>query len=175
MKLHNDEEGVSETFGYLLILGIVVTGLMMVILVAASSIQNTKDNAQINQVGQAFTVADSRLSKARFSTSIFQESPFSLTDGMMLVNDSSSNSYINVTFSSLHGDINNKSLYNSSLGTVECVTNNGIIGYQDGGVWARYPNGGSIMISPPDFDYNGVTYHLHLQMAFHAEDIPSHA
>lgn len=157
MKLRENEDGVSETFGYLLIIGIVMTGLMIFIMVGSQAIQSTKEGAQITQVGQAFTVADSRMSKARFSTSIFQEIPFKLTDGTMVVNSTDSNITI-YDVDTITGV--KKLLYNQSLGTVKCVTKDGIVGYQDGGVWAKYSDSGSIMLSPPDFDYNGVTLTL---------------
>ena len=50
-------------------------------------------------------------------------------------------------------NIGNSEIYNSSLGTIKCITDDGEVAYQDGGVWMRDNTGGSIMISPPDFDY----------------------
>lgn len=163
MKLSGNDEGVSEIFGYVIILGIVVSGLALVLLLVVSSIQSTKDNSQLKEVEQGFTVMDSRLSKARFSTSIFQEAAFKLNDGTVIVDDSYSNSYIMV-----YED--NQQLYplpvgsNVALGTIKCVTDSGEIAYQGGGVWALYDkdtlNERCEMISPPDFDYNGVTLTL---------------
>jgi len=63
MKISRSEEGVSEVFGYMLILGIVMTALMLFVLFGSQAIQSTKEGAQTTQAGQAFTVADSRLSK----------------------------------------------------------------------------------------------------------------
>ena len=157
MKLCNDEGGVSEVFGYLLIIGIVMTGLMIFVIAGSQAIQDTKESAQTTQAGQAFTVADSRLSKARFSTSIFQSTPFKLNDGVLSVNES--DSYI--TIYDIDMATGARSLiYNQSLGTIKCTTSDGIIGYQDGGVWVKYNDNGSTMLSPPDFDYNGVTLTL---------------
>jgi hypothetical protein len=118
------------------------------------AINNSKDDSQMKTVSQAFTVGDSRLSKARFSTSIFQETPFKLNNGVMFVNGSPDDSYIIV-----YG-INGTPIYSSTLGTIKCVTDSGEIGYQDGGIFALYPDGGTILLSPPDFDYNGVTLTL---------------
>jgi hypothetical protein len=154
MRLMKDEEGVSEVFGYVIILGIALTCLAMLTLYAAGAINTSKDDSQMKSVSQAFTVGDSRLSKARFSTSIFQETPFKLNDGVMFVNGSSEDSYIVV-----YG-IDGTPVYNGTMGTIKCVTDSGEVGYQDGGVFALYPDGSSIMLSPPDFDYNGVTLTL---------------
>jgi hypothetical protein len=151
MRLMKDEEGVSEVFGYIIILGIAITGLALLLLLATSSIQNTKDNGQIKEVGQAFTVVDSRLSKARFSTSIFQEAPFKVNDGTIIVDESAG--HITVKDG-------NDVLYDEDFGTIKCITDTGEIAYQDGGVWVKFPDGGTTMLSPPDFDYNGVTLTL---------------
>jgi len=51
-------------------------------------------------------------------------------------------------------------IYNQTLGTIKCVTKDGTVGYQDGGVWIKYAGNGSTMLSPPDFDFNGVTLTL---------------
>jgi len=154
MRWLNNEEGVSEVFGYIIILGIVITCLTFLTIIGASSIQSSKDNSQLSSVQQAFTVADSRMSKARFSTSIFQEEAFKINDGTMYVNGSYDDSHIIV-----YG-IDGNPIYNGTLGTIKFISDSGEVAYQDGGVWAKYPDGGTIMISPPDFDYNGVTLTL---------------
>lgn len=159
MRLRDNEDAVSELLGYVILLSIVVTALALVILLSGSSIMDTKKSAQFTGAEQAFTIADSRMSKARFSTSIFQEIPFKLTDGTLLVNGSHDDSYIEVI--DVDGMTHtNTTLYRGALGTVKCVMSNGEIGYQDGGVWVKYHDEGSVMISPPDFDYNGVTLTL---------------
>jgi hypothetical protein len=171
MKLPSDDKGVSEVLGYVIILGIVMTALALVLLIVFPSIQNTKDDGQHKEIEQGFTVVDSRLSKARFSTSIFQEAPFNLEEGTVTVDDDIANSYIIVTEESTAGGTpQTTQLYplpvgsNVPLGTIKCVTDAGEVAYQGGGVWALYDKGLPTerveMISPPDFDYNGVTLTL---------------
>jgi len=51
--------------------------------------------------------------------------------------------------------------YQVYLGTIKATSKDGkVIGYQGGGVWTLYPDGGCIVVTPPDFDYNGVTLTL---------------
>jgi hypothetical protein len=152
--LHNDRSGVSEVYGYILVIGITVAGLAIILMTGTFSINDAKDNAQLNAAEQAFTVADSRISKARFSTSIYQSTPFELKDGTIFVNGTEDDSYIEV-----YG-INNELVYRGALGTIKYVSDQGEVAYQDGGVWMKSPDGGSLMLSPPDFDYNGVTLTL---------------
>jgi hypothetical protein len=154
MRLLNNEEGASEIFGYVIILGLTLTCLALLTLVATQAVLDSQQDSQMKGVSQAFTVADSRMSKARFSTSIFQETPFKLTDGTMFVNGTHDDSYM------LIYGIDGDEIYNGTLGTIKCVTDSGEIAYQDGGVFVLYPDGGSTMLSPPDFDYNGVTLTL---------------
>ena len=104
-------------------------------------------------------MADSRLSKARFSTAIFQEAPLKVNGGLVNVNDSWDDSHITIY------DFNNITktttvIYDRPLGTIKCTTNDGVVAYQDGGVWRLDNTGGSVMISPPDFNYNGITLTL---------------
>lgn len=163
MKRQFNDEGVSEVLGYVIILGIVMTALMLVMLIVFPSIQDTKNNGQLKTVEQGFTVVDSRLSKARFSTSIFQEAPFKLNDGVVTIDDDFANSNIKVdeyTETSPLVYQFSRQLYLGKLGTLKVTTDNGEVAYQAGGVWIKYLNGNTIMQSPPDFDYNGVTLTL---------------
>ena len=157
-KKFNDN-AVSEVVGYVILLGIVVTGLSFIIITILPIVNSSKDDAQFNSIEQAFTTADSRISKARFSTSIFQETPFQLNEGTIIVNGSDTNSYIEIY---KHDEVTNTDylISHTLLGTLKCVTDHGEVAYQDGGVWEMSPDGGSIMISPPDFDFNGETLTL---------------
>jgi glycerol-3-phosphate acyltransferase PlsY len=73
--------GVSETLGVILLLALVTIGVTIVLTMGMHTITDAKSDANYNGVEQAFTVAESKLSKARFSTSIYQEAPFELRDG----------------------------------------------------------------------------------------------
>ncbi|BAI60337.1 conserved hypothetical protein [Methanocella paludicola SANAE] len=162
MRIFDSEEAVSEVFGYIIILGILIAALGVILIYESPSIQDTKDSGQMSQNEQAFTVLDSRLSKARFSTSIFQEVPFKVTDGTVKVDDTSSKITVTDIEEDLSGNIiSTTQLYSENLGTLKSIGKDVEIGYEDGGVWELYPNGGgSIMISPPDFNYNGITLTL---------------
>lgn len=164
MKIFDNEEAVSEVLGYVVILGIIITALGVFLIVAMPSIGGAKGDAQMGQSEQAFTVADSRMSKARFSTSIFQEIPFKVTDGTIYVDNDAGE----ITVTDVDTNVNpahETTLYQEKLGTMKFVGNDAEIAYQDGGVWKKYPDigpeeGGCIMLSPPDFNYNGVTLTL---------------
>jgi hypothetical protein len=155
----SNDRAVSEIVGSAILLGIVLSGTIIFLLLGTNVINGAKSSATLNGVEQAFTMADSRLSKARFSTAIFQDAPFKVTDGVVNVNASWDDSHIIIS------DYDNIAmtstvLYNQTLGTIKCILDDGIVAYQAGGVWMLDNSGGSIMLSPPDFDYNGVTLTL---------------
>lgn len=159
-KTYGQDFGVSEVLGTILIMGIVIAGLALIILLGSSIIGQSKSYATHNGVEQAFTVADSRLSKARFSTSISQEAPFELRSGIISVNGTEDDSYIQIFDYDNNTKTTSPLTQKIALGTIKTVTDQGEIAYQDGGVWSSDGNGNSVMISPPDFDYNGITLTL---------------
>lgn len=154
-KILADDYAVSEILGTIILLGIVVSATAIFLLAGTRTIDSAESSATMNGVQQAFTMADSRLSKARFSTAVFQEAPFKVSGGVVNVNGSWDDSHIIV-----YNIGSQNVIYNGSLGTIKCFTSEGEVAYQDGGVWVRDNSGGSVMISPPDFDYNGVTLTL---------------
>lgn len=156
--LKADDFALSEIFGYVLLMGIVLAGIVFIVVFATPTVNSTKDNAQFTSVEQAFTTMDSRISKARFSTSIFQETPFQLNGGVVTVDGSDANSWIEI----YKRDAAGQTLIHPrvTLGTIKCKIGDREVAYQDGGVWEKYPDGGSVMISPPDFEYNGETLTL---------------
>jgi len=46
------------------------------------------------------------------------------------------------------------------MGSITYTQGDRIIGYEGGGVWSKYPTGKAVMISPPEFHYNGETLTL---------------
>jgi hypothetical protein len=46
------------------------------------------------------------------------------------------------------------------MGSVIYRKDDRVVGYEGGGVWSKYPTGKAVMISPPEFNYNGETLTL---------------
>lgn len=164
-RINTDDDAISEMFGYVLLIGIVISGLSVIVLLSMPTISSSQDTAQFNHIEQAFTTADSRISKARFSTSINQETLFQLNDGTISVDEGDTNSYIEIY--KRDPGINPPATYTYEqigtripLGTIRCELDSGEVAYQAGGVWEKYKSGTTIMVSPPDFDYNGETLTL---------------
>jgi len=168
----------------MIILALTITSTSVILLYSAPSMKNMQDMANAQRAEQAFTVFDSRTSKVALGESPSQTTSFSIMDGSVNVNgDNSSyeNSQMVVICTQLdnsqwHNDFRNNryiwnswagyegrpniTVFNASMGSITYDQGERIIGYEGGGVWSKYPTGKAVMISPPEFHYNGETLTL---------------
>jgi hypothetical protein len=155
-----DKNAVSEVVGYIILLGTVITAIGIIYMLAVPQISNSQSQAQFQNAEQAFTILDTHASKAQYSNYLSQVSEMSLNGGTLKVNGSAGHIYIirkdpiSGTETTIYG--NNPG--EGSLGAIVYTINGREVGYQDGGIWEKYPDGGSVMVSAPDFNYNGETH-----------------
>ena len=178
-----NETAVSSIIGISIILIISLLSIGLMLIYTAPLISETPDMAKAQKVEQAFTVFDSRTSKSSLGESPLQTTALSLMgetvavhgnqnsyneSRMMIITLSSNSSWYN-NFYSQRGSWNAWKNYeneqdfagfNASMGKVRYYSGDRIIAYEGGGVWSRYPSGGTVMISPPEFHYNGETLTL---------------
>ncbi|OPY27991.1 MAG: hypothetical protein A4E28_01767 [Methanocella sp. PtaU1.Bin125] len=69
-----DERAVSETLGYIIIFGVVVSGIVMVFLIGSQIIDSTQESASFQSIEQSFNVIGSDI-----RSTAFQESPMMTT------------------------------------------------------------------------------------------------
>lgn len=182
-RLFESEKAVSAVVGMLIVLALTITSISIILLYATPTINNMEDMANAQGVEQAFTVFDSRTSKVALGESPSQTTSFSIINGNMAVNGyngSYDNSRIvvicvdtNATwFNSFENNMYTweawvphlgkpeMSEFNASMGSITYSKDERIIGYEGGGIWSMYPGGKTVMISPPEFHYNGETVTL---------------
>jgi hypothetical protein len=154
MRFIKSEKAVSEVIGYIIILGLTITGIALVILVGVPSIIKLQDMSTVKNAEQAYTVLDSRVSQVALGVTPEQVIDFELQDGSLSVkpNSSSDPSYILFQFTSGTGTAN----ITIPMGKIVYRKGDRDVAYEGGGVWSKYPTG-SVMLSPPEFNYNGVT------------------
>jgi len=135
--------------GHVIILGITIIGISMITLYGVPSIYSLEDMANIKNVEHAFTVIDSSASMAILGESPQQIANINLGGGSLTVepNSPGSPSYIAVNSSSFNIII--------PMGKVKYQLGDRIVAYEGGGLWSKYPSG-SVMLSPPEFQFNGV-------------------
>ena len=154
MKLFSSETAASEVIGHLLILFITILGVGMITLYGLPAIYSLEDIANSKNSEQAFTVLDSRASRVTLGESPLQVTNINLGGGTLTVEP---NSTINPSFMFV-----NSSNFNITIpmGRVKYILGDRIVAYEGGGVWAQYPGGGTVMLSPPEIHYNGWTLTL---------------
>lgn len=154
MKLFNSERAEAEVIGHVIILSITILGISMITLFGVPAIYNLEDMANSKNVEQAFTVLDSRASRVTLGDSPLQITNFELGGGTLTVepNSSKNTGYIFVNSSDFNFTI--------PMGRIKYTLGDRIVSYEGGGVWAQYAGGGTVMLSPPEFHYNGWTLTL---------------
>ncbi len=154
MKLFLSERADAEVIGHILILSITILGISMLTVFGVPAIYSLQDMANAKNAEQAFTVLDSRASRVVLGESPLQITNINLGGGTLTVepNSTENPSYIFV----------NSSDFNITLpmGRVKYTLGDRFVAYEGGGVWAQYPGGGTVMLSPPEFHYNGWTLTL---------------
>jgi len=154
MRLLKSETADATIIGQVVILAISIIGISTVILYGVPTIYSLQDLANVKNVEQSLTVLDSRASRAILGESPLQVNNINLGGGTLAVepNSTSTKSYIVVKSSSFNFTI--------PMGKIRYTLGDRIVAYEGGGVWSKYPSGASVMLSPPEFHYNGVTLSL---------------
>lgn len=153
-----DNRAEAEVIGHVIILFITILGIGMITLYGVPAIYSLQDIANVKNTEQAFTVLDSRASRAALGEALRQITNVNLGGGSMSVvpNSSSEPSYVLIELK------NETSMIYSipiPMGKIVYKLENREVAYEGGGVWSKYPSG-SVMISPPEFHYNGITLTL---------------
>ncbi|VVB84596.1 Uncharacterised protein [uncultured archaeon] len=158
MRLIESEKADAEVIGHVIVLGITITGIALILLVGVPSINHMQDMVNLKDAEQTFTVLDSRASKVALGESMQQLMNMNLAGGTVTVvpNSSSDPSYMlfemkNATTTLIP--------INIPMGKIIYRLGEREVSYEGGGVWSKYPEG-SVMLSPPEFSYNGVTITL---------------
>lgn len=152
-----DTRAEAEVVGHIIILGITILGVSMIALYGVPAINSLQDMTNIKNTEQAFTVLDYRASRAALGESPRQITNINLGGGTIsVVPNSSEPSFILVELKN-----DTSVLYNISIpmGKIVYTMGDRAVGYEGGGVWSKYSSG-SVMLSPPEFHYNGITLTL---------------
>jgi hypothetical protein len=156
------ERAEAEVVGHMIILAITITGIAMISLVGIPSIQRMEDMVIMRNSEQTYSVFDSRASKVALGESPVQIISVDTGGGAMAVVSNSSyvaghtsadDSY--VLFELMNDTATNISIM-IPMGKIVYMMGDREVAYEGGGLWSKYPEG-SVMLSPPEFNYNGIT------------------
>lgn len=153
-----DNRADAEVVGHVIVLGITILGVGMITLYGIPAISSLQDMANLKNAEQAFTVLDSRASRSALGEAPRQITDFALGGGYISIipNSSSDPSYILIEIRNSSSLISSVSI---PMGKIVYKLGDREVAYEGGGVWSKYPSA-SIMLSPPEFHYNGETLTL---------------
>ena len=154
INIINSEDAVSETVGYSFILAIVMIAVGILVVIAFPIQTDIQNTAFVESQIQALTMLDSRISSVAMGSSPSQLTRINLNGGVMNVRNDSGN-YLKVIVSNETGY--NITIFNKTFGLIEYKLGDNRLIYENGGMFRIYPNGESVMLSPPEFYYNGET------------------
>ncbi|WP_435182080.1 DUF7289 family protein [Halorussus sp. AFM4] len=148
--------GQSEVLGFVLILGITMIGLTTIIIFGGNALKDAQQQAQIEQAEQSFGVLDGRISRVALGASPVQTVDLGLNTGSSGATlKSRDTGWIRVTY--VNTSTGSRSVVmNRTLGAIIYANDDTTLAYQGGGVW-RHTDGGTIMVSPPEFHYHDGT------------------
>ena len=162
------DRGQSSTVGVILILGLTLTGAATLVTVGGDAIQGTQSQSEIGQAEEAMTQFDSRAAQVALGDSESQNIPLGGHGGQYQVEADAGrvriihenwngtdcdgcDSY--AAYDNTTDNGNTTILYNETLGALTFDAGDTTIAYQGGGVWRGDTDGGSTVVSSPEFHY----------------------
>jgi hypothetical protein len=137
-----DDNGVSESLGYILVFAIVLTGIAGIVFFGVTMLNDAKDRNNFQNVEQGLTVVQSDLKRVAMEKAPLKTTKLHVEGGVLSTNFSSSS--IRVDF--------NGYVYDNETGNITYYSNSGLkmMSIEDGGLWQSY--GGPLSdlgIAPP--------------------------
>ncbi|MFC7177434.1 DUF7289 family protein [Halosegnis marinus] len=170
-----DERAQSAPLGVALLLGLTILGTTAVVAFGGAALTDTQDQSEFARAEQAMTLFDSQAAQVALGDSNVQTVDFGRGDGTYSVDpDAGSVSIVQLDCdddgpdgapydneSDVLGGDDAYILDPTPLGAVRYTTTDGrTLAYQGGGVWSGDGDGGSAMVSPPEFHYRDATLTL---------------
>jgi len=152
-----DRRGVSDVLGYVLIVGMVTTGMMLVLLTGASALDQLQDSSDRSVNAMTLGEFDQRLNT--IVSDRHERASFNLgriRPGDVSVRDNASSGHVRIL---VNGGTCSATV---PLSSIRYEDNRGRIqAYQAGGMWRKSPGSeSSVMVSPPDFQATNGTIRL---------------
>lgn len=156
MTFFRSDKADAEVVGHMLILSLTIIGISLIAVVGLPNIIKLQEMATVKNIEQTYTLLDSRASSAIIGSSPMQKIDLNLGGGILAVEPNGTaqdkKSYIVINSSNFS--------FTVPMGKIKYRLGDRVVAYEGGGVWSKYPSGGSVMLSPPEFHYNGWTLTL---------------
>lgn len=143
IKLLYSEDAVSEVVDFVTILGIMLVFIGLIGVVGYPLITNAQEVNNIESTKQSFAVLAASLNKVVLGQTPSQSVEIKMYGGSLRITGSST---INITANSSGQRI---TLVNSTMRSIESTVGENVIAYEGTGVWIKYPNGNTLLVSKP--------------------------
>jgi flagellin-like protein len=147
----------SSPIAVVLLLGMVIAGAGVVVGVGSIAIEETTEQTELARVEHALTMFDARTAMVGLGETTAQAVPLGGRAGGRYVADPDAG-WLRITHLNYSGT-DDAVVYNQSLGSLRYTNGESEVAYQGGGVWRR-TDGGTVMVSPPEFHYRDATLTL---------------
>jgi len=154
----SDERAQSEVLGTVLLLGLVVAGVGILGVVGTTALTGTQQQVGVERAINSMTLFDSRAALVGLGDADAQAVDFGTGQGSYEVQPDAGR--IQITHYNYSNEGRTEMIYNETLGALVFTSGETEIAYQGGGVWRRGANGGSLLLSPPEFHYRSATLTL---------------
>ncbi|MFC7020480.1 MULTISPECIES: DUF7289 family protein [Haloarcula] len=142
----------SAPLGLLLVFAVMFIGATAVVALGSGAITTTQDQLANERAEQALTQLDSETALVALGSSNAQtvHIPGGVNDGYVLDETAG---HVTIEHEKPSGTV---TLVDRDLGSVRTTGASSTVAYQGGGVW-KETDGGSVMVSPPEFHYRNAT------------------
>jgi hypothetical protein len=156
------ERAQTETVGFVLVIGMVIVGSLLVAVLGAIAVGDTEEQLTEERAEKALTQFDSKAALVALGQSGSHGASFGrgVTDSNELSVEPT-RGWLRVTITDRTTGTTQQVMNITELGAIIYEGDDVRLGYQGGGVWRTDPQGGQ-MISPPEFHYRGETLTLPL-------------
>lgn len=142
IKLLSSEDAVSEVVGFVTILGLLVLSIGIIGVAGYPIVKNAQEANHIENTKQSFIVLANNVNKVVIGQAPSQSVELKMYGGSLSVTGSST---INIIITDSTGTTS----LESSMRSIESTVGDTVIAYEGTGVWAKYPNGNTILVSKP--------------------------
>ena len=149
IKFLSSDDAVSEVVDFVTILGLLVLSIGIIGVAGYPIVQNAQEANHIENTKQSFIVLANNVNKVVIGQAPSQSVELKMYGGSLSVTGSSS---INITANSTNittGNIERIVLADRPMRSIESTVGDTYVAYEGTGVWAKYPNGNTILVSKP--------------------------
>ncbi len=138
------EDAVSEVVDFVTIFGVLILSIGLIGVAGYPILKSAQEARYIENTKQSFIVLADNTNKVVFGQAPSQSMELKMYGEMLRI---TGNSVINITAKNSSGDV--ITLVDQQMRSIESTVGDTVIAYEGTGVWARYPDGSTLMIYKP--------------------------